>query len=352
MGDPGDGLPSLADFDYELPPERIAQHPIEPRDAARLLVDHLGGQRLEHRGVRELPELLAPGDLLVLNRTRVIPARLFGTKDSGGKVEVLLVHPLDSTPRPTWRCLVRGRVRVGTTIDLDEVACEVVAVDAEGHRDLAFPVDCDVLALAERRGHIPLPPYIDRADDATDRERYQTVFGDRPGSVAAPTASLHLTDELLTRLDARGVERALVELAVGPGTFKPVQAERIDHHPMHAEHCACPPETVAAITACRARGGRVIAVGTTVVRTLETAAAEGELRPWDGWTRIFLHPPKRLRVVDGLLTNFHLPRSTLLMLVACMTGVERLQELYAAAIAGDYRFYSYGDAMLLLPPRD
>lgn len=343
-----DRVPTLAEFDYVLPPERIAQRPVEPRDAARLLVAGAGGGS-EHRFVRDLPELLRPGDLLVLNRTRVIPARLVGTKASGGRVEVLLIHPIDDDDAPTWRCLIRGKVRVGTAIALDGVGCEVVAVDDEGHRDLRFPPGCEVLALAERIGRIPLPPYIRRDDDEADRERYQTVFGDRPGSVAAPTASLHLTEDLLAALDARGVERALVELAVGPGTFKPVQSERIDEHPMHAEHCSCPPETVAAIAACHARGGRVIAIGTTVVRTLETAAQGGDLAPWSGWTRIFLHPPMRLRVADGLLTNFHLPRSTLLMLVACMTGTERLRALYAEAVDEEYRFYSYGDAMLILP---
>ena len=344
-------IPSVADFDYQLPPDRIAQHPVEPRDAARLLVA-LGQQPLLDRQVRDLPALLAPGDLLVLNRTRVIPARLEATKASGGRIEVLLVHPVDPSSR-RWRCLIRGKVRVGTELLISDHQARVVAIDDDGHRDVEFSADCDVLALADQVGHMPLPPYIDRADTAADRERYQTVFGDSPGSVAAPTASLHLTQSLLDQLEERGIRRAMVDLAVGPGTFKPVQADRIEDHRMHAEHCECPPETIAAIAQTRAAGGRVIAVGTTVVRTLETAAAAsphaGELAPYAGWTSIFLHPPKRMQVVDGLLTNFHLPRSTLLMLVACLTGVERLHELYAHAIKQEYRFYSYGDAMLLLP---
>jgi S-adenosylmethionine:tRNA ribosyltransferase-isomerase len=344
-------------FDYPLPPELIAQEPAEPRDAAKLLVADLGGGAPLHRTVRDLADFLRPGDLMVLNRTRVIPARLFGTKASGGAVEVLLIHPCDEQVDgiERWTCFVRGKVRPGTRIVIADVTAEVESCDdVSGERVLRFPPG--VLALAERCGHIPLPPYIRRDDRADDRERYQTVFADRPGSVAAPTASLHLTRELLDRLTAKGVAFAQVELRIGPGTFKPVDTERIEDFRIHAEHAICPPETVAAIAACKARGGRVVAVGTTVVRTLESAAAQpgadaapGGLLPFDGWTRIFLHPPQRLRVVDGLMTNFHLPKSSLLMLVACLTGVERLHALYAEAIAKRYRFFSYGDATLLLP---
>ncbi|MHC5067015.1 MAG: tRNA preQ1(34) S-adenosylmethionine ribosyltransferase-isomerase QueA [Planctomycetota bacterium] len=342
---------SLSDFDFDLPDELIAQHAIEPRDAARLLVRDGGSGMINHRQVCDLDHLLLPGDLLVLNRTRVIPARLFGHKTSGGKVEVLLVHPLDEAPQ-TWRCLIRGKVRVGTAITIGATTSEVIALGSDGERDLRFADDCDVLALCDAHGEVPLPPYIDRAATAADAERYQTVFGDIPGSVAAPTASLHLTDALLERLDQRGIERAFVNLSVGPGTFKPVSCDRIEDHPMHAEFCECPPETVTAIQACRARGGRVVAVGTTVVRTLETAAEQaGGLAPYRGWTQIFLYPPRQLQAVDALLTNFHLPRSTLLMLVACLTGIDGLHACYQAAIAERYRFYSYGDAMLLLPAR-
>ena len=343
-------------FDYHLPEELIAQEPIEPRDAARLLVAGCVAGEAAHRRVGDLADYLRAGDLLVLNRTRVIPARLFGRKDSGGEVEVLLIHPEPEAPGDAatgerWRCLVRGKVRSGTRIILSDpgVAAEVTACAEDGERTLAFPPGVAVLALAERIGHMPLPPYIRRADRPADRERYQTVFADRPGSVAAPTASLHLTAALLDRLAAQGVQTAFVELAIGPGTFKPVDCDRVEDFRIHAEHCSCPAATVAAIQRCKSQGGRVIAVGTTVVRTLESAAAQaGGLAPYDDWTRIFLHPPQTLAVVDGLMTNFHLPRSSLLMLVACLTGVERLHALYAQAIAERYRFFSYGDAMLLL----
>ena len=342
-------------FDYVLPPELIAQEPVEPRDAARLLVAGRDGGPMEHHHVSDLPRWLRACDLLVLNRTRVIPARLFGRKESGGEIEVLLVHPSpDDPPRPgsgeRWRCLVGGKVRAGTRINLDDVSAVVEICEDDGHRLLRFPPGLSVLALAEAIGHVPLPPYIRRDDRPGDRERYQTVFADSPGSVAAPTASLHLTRPLLARVAALGVASAYVDLAIGPGTFKPVDTERVEDFNIHAEHATCPAETVAAINACHARSGRVIAVGTTVVRSLETAAAQpGGLAPWTGWTRLFLHPPARPRVVDGLMTNFHLPRSSLLMLVACFTGVDRLQALYAEAIGQRYRFFSYGDAMLLLP---
>lgn len=345
-------------FDYVLPPELIAQEPVEPRDAARLLVAGRDAGAVQHRHVSDLPDFLRAGDLLVLNRTRVIPARLFGRKDSGGEVEVLLVHPSpDDTPIDTpgdggerWRCLVGGKVRAGTRIQLGNSDAVVEACEDDGHRLLRFAPGQSVLALADAIGHVPLPPYIRRDDRPGDRERYQTVFADSPGSVAAPTASLHLTRALLDRLAAKGVVSAYVDLAIGPGTFKPVDTERVEDFRIHAEHASCPAETVAAVAACRARGGRVIAVGTTVVRSLETAAGQpGGLAPWTGWTRLFLHPPARPRVVDGLMTNFHLPRSSLLMLVACFTGVDRLRALYAEAVGQRYRFFSYGDAMLLLP---
>lgn len=346
-------------FDYVLPPELIAQEPCEPRDAARLLVAGRDGGAADHRRVSDLPGLLRAGDLLVLNRTRVIPARLFGRKDSGGEVEVLLVHPVPDTAPASddehgerWRCLVGGKVRAGTRIALGDEQALVESCEDDGHRLLRFAPGRSVLALAEAIGHVPLPPYIHRPDRPADRERYQTVFADSPGSVAAPTASLHLTRDLLGRLAALGVATAYVDLAIGPGTFKPVDTERVEDFRIHAEHAHCPAETVAAIAACRARGGRVVAVGTTVVRTLETAAGQpGGLAPWTGWTRLFLHPPARPLVVDALMTNFHLPRSSLLMLVACFTGVEPLRTLYAEAVARRYRFFSYGDAMLLLPGR-
>ena len=355
-----------SDFDYHLPPELIAQHASEPRDAARLLVS-VDGQPFAHRQVRDLAEYLRAGDLLVLNRTRVIPARLQARKlqvgeAGGGEREVLLLHPerlRDPTAgATTWRAMIRGRVAGGTVLDLldhegqaSSQTVTVTALLADGTRLVEFVPGTDVIALAERIGHVPLPPYIDRPDTPADRGRYQTVFADRPGSVAAPTASLHLTAELLQRIERLGVTTARVELAIGPGTFKPVDVERVEEFQIHGEWCDCPAETVAAIQATRAAGGRVIAVGTTVVRTLESAARQtGGFGPFSGWTSLFLHPPTTFRVVDGLLTNFHLPRSSLLMLVACRTGLPRLQKLYADAVRERYRFFSYGDAMLLLPP--
>jgi S-adenosylmethionine:tRNA ribosyltransferase-isomerase len=348
-----DAAPLLtADFDYHLPPELIAQEPIEPRDAARMLVAELSNDAIAHRRVAELDQYVRPGDLLVINRTRVFPARLLGTKDTGGAVEVLLVRKLSEhdAPRERWSCFIGGKVKVGTVITIAEARVEVLTCCADGAREISFGPGEKAFALAERVGHVPLPPYIKRADRPDDRARYQSVFAERDGSVAAPTASLHFTTELIERLRARGVGFADVDLAIGPGTFKPVDAEKITDHAIHAEYCECPASTVAAVMRCRASGGRVIAVGTTVVRTLETAAAQpGGLAPYRGLSSLFLHPPKQLMVVDGLLTNFHLPRSSLLMLVACLTGVERLLELYRQAIADGYRFYSYGDAMLILP---
>ena len=345
-------MTSVDAFDYHLPEELIAQTAIEPRDAARCLFTQLKSGDISDRIVRELPDLLQPGDLLVLNRTRVIPARLFGRKDTGGQVEILLIHPEEHADNG-WRAMVRGKVRVGTRITLeDDTVVEVSAVHEDGDRTIAFPDDKEVIRICEAVGHIPpLPPYIQRTDNDHDKERYQTVFGDIPASVAAPTASLHLTDEVFAALDAQGIERAFVHLAVGPGTFKPVQVDNLEDHPMHAEHCECPAETVERINACKERGGRVIAVGTTVVRTLESAYQfnNNELLAFAGWTQLFLYPPQTFGVVDGLMTNFHLPRSTLLMLVACLTGTDHLHRLYQHAIDERYRFYSYGDSMLILP---
>jgi len=340
-------------FDYDLPPELIAQEPLAARDQARLL--HATPEGHAHRHVTDLPGLLEPGDLLILNRTRVFPARLLGHRATGGAHEVLLVHPEEGASQASagerWRALVRGKVHVGTVIGFAESTCTVEAVHADGTRTVRFPPGIHVLALCERIGHVPLPPYIARADQPADRERYQTVFADSPGSVAAPTAGLHLTEALIAAIQARGVELARVELAIGPGTFKPVDCEQLEDFVIHAERCVCPAATVAAITACHARGGRVVAIGTTALRTVESAARQpGGLAPYEGWTSLFLHPPQTLQVCDGLLTNFHMPRSSLLMAVSCLTGIERLLELYAIAVAEHYRFLSYGDCMLYLKP--
>ncbi len=356
-----------SDFDYGLPPELIAQEPLEPRDAARLLVHRIGDGGHEHRRVHELPELLAPGDLLVVNDARVLAARLFARRPSGGRVELLFVEPLGPGERgERWLALVRPAKKPvpGEALEVEGAPERLIAIrrvpgpggepGPEWELELANGGQGALLALLERAGRMPLPPYIERATEgdpraAADRERYQTVFAARPGAVAAPTAGLHFTPELLARLAARGVERATITLHVGPGTFRPVESERVEDHPMHAERYEIPQATVAAVEAARARGGRVVAVGTTAVRTLEASCDDaGRLRAGAGRTDLFLVPGARFRVVDALLTNFHLPRSTLLMLVSAFAGRERILALYAEAIAERYRFFSYGDAMLLL----
>jgi S-adenosylmethionine:tRNA ribosyltransferase-isomerase len=334
------------DFDYDLPASSIAQEPA-PRGESRLLVlDRTGPER--HASVRDLPGLLRPGDLLVLNDTRVIPARLFGRRAGGGRIELLLV---ERTGEREWDALVKPgkRARPGTSIELAPgLAAEVVGKDEEGCYRVRFsePIEPHL----ERLGHVPLPPYIHRPDTAEDRERYQTVFARRPGAIAAPTAGLHFTDELLREIEAAGIRIARVTLHVGIGTFKPVSAERVEDHRMDRERYEIGEEAAEAIREARERtSGRVVAVGTTVVRTLEAAALAGggEVRAGSGATDLFITPGFRFQVVDALLTNFHLPRSTLLMLVCAFAGRERVLAAYEEAIGEGYRFYSYGDAMLV-----
>jgi S-adenosylmethionine:tRNA ribosyltransferase-isomerase len=343
-----------SDFDYELPPEQIAQHPA-PRGASRLLVlDREGADR--HRHVRDLPELLRPGDLLVINDTRVIPARLFGRRAGGGQIEILLTGKAGERE---WDALVKPgrRAKPGTVIVLDEgLSAEVIEKEETGRHRLRFsePIEPHL----ERLGHMPLPPYIQREDEAEDRERYQTVWAKAPGAIAAPTAGLHFTREILDRAAAAGIEIAEVTLHVGLGTFKPVTAERIEDHRMETERWQVSEATAEAIRRTRARGGRVAAIGTTVVRTLESAAlaagrtGDGEIQPGSGATDLFITPGFQFRVVDVLLTNFHLPKSTLLMLVSAFAGQERVLAAYHEAIRAGYRFYSYGDAMLVERVRD
>jgi S-adenosylmethionine:tRNA ribosyltransferase-isomerase len=333
------------ELDYELPDAAIAQHPVEPRDAARLLVDRGPGAAVEHRTVAELATLLEPGDLLVVNDTRVIPARLHLRKATGGAVEVLL---LERRPEGHWEALVRPsrRVAPGTVLTADAPeAGGVLTVEVgdvlgdDGRRAVAVHGDTDdELALLDAAGEVPLPPYIHEPLD--DPERYQTVFARRPASVAAPTAGLHLTDAVLAGCAARGIGLAKVELVVGLGTFRPITAEVVADHPMHAEHYAIPPTTLEAIDRCE---GAVVAVGTTVVRALESWAATGEAA---GATSLFVRDPYPWQVVDRLLTNFHVPRSSLLALVHAFVG-PRWRDLYATALADRYRFLSFGDAMLL-----
>lgn len=343
-----------SDFDFDLPEELIAQDPLPHRDASRLLRLPLSGDALEHGKFRDLPELLREGDLLVLNDARVIPARLVGAKEeTGGKVELLLTDPLPPLgDRAVWRCMAtsskplqpRGRLRFG------DLRAEVVEVEGEGFLRVAFDLGPDdLLERIETIGAIPLPPYMRRAPDDLDARRYQTIFARRKGAVAAPTAGLHFTEDLFDSLRRRGVRIETLTLYVGPGTFLPVRADDVEDHRMHEERYEVPLATSRAIREVREAGGRVVAVGTTALRALETACAEnGDIPPGPGASRLFIYPGYRFRAVDGLLTNFHLPRSTLLMLVSALAGRERLLAAYREAVERKYRFYSYGDAMLLL----
>jgi S-adenosylmethionine:tRNA ribosyltransferase-isomerase len=333
---------TLDDFDYYLPPDRIAQVPLAARAGGRLLV--LRGASLEDRAIADLPSLLAPGDLLVMNDTRVLHARLFGHKDSGGAVEVLVERPLAGN---AVLAQVRASkpLRPGSRLHLEDAfEVEVLGREGEFYR-LSFPGEA--VALLDRYGRLPLPPYIEHPATAADEERYQTVFAREKGSVAAPTAGLHFDAALLARLAERGIETAPVTLHVGAGTFQPVRVHNLNEHHMHRERYVLPEATVAAIAACRARGGRVVAVGTTTLRTLESAALAGELCAGAGETELFVTPGFRFRVVDVLLTNFHLPKSTLLMLVSAFGGLEEIRAAYRRAIDSGYRFFSYGDAMLI-----
>ena len=336
-------------FDFDLPPDRIALRPASPRDSARLLL--VGAVGLADRVVRDLPDLLAPGDLLVFNDTRVIPAQLEGRR---GAARVGATLHKREGPR-TWRAFLRNakRVREGDRIDFGAgVAALASARGEDGSMALDFEGDEPVELLLEQAGRMPLPPYIagKRPADARDAEDYQTMFAREKGAVAAPTAALHFTPGLMKALDRRGVGHATLTLHVGAGTFLPVKAEDTDAHRMHAEWGRIDAATAARLNAARARGGRVIAVGTTSLRLIESAAREdGEITPFEGDTAIFITPGHRFRGVDGLMTNFHLPRSTLFMLVSALMGRERMQAAYAHAIGAGYRFYSYGDASLLLP---
>jgi S-adenosylmethionine:tRNA ribosyltransferase-isomerase len=331
-------------FDYELPEDRIAQHPLAERDSARLLVDRGPGARPSHLRVRDLPGLLEPGDLLVLNTTRVLPARLHLRKATGGAAEVLLLERIDGR---VWEALVRPSRKLppGTELRPLEGGDDLVVVTGddlgEGRRRVELRIEGDELAALERHGEMPLPPYITEVLD--DPERYQTVFAERPASAAAPTAGLHLTPDVLRRLDERGVARAEVELVVGLGTFRPISTDAVEDHVMHSEQYRVPADTMAACERTRAAGGRVVAVGTTAVRALESAAVRGQL---EGRTDLFITPGYEFRVVDRMLTNFHLPRSSLLVMIEAFVG-PRWRDLYATALGGPYRFLSFGDAMLL-----
>jgi S-adenosylmethionine:tRNA ribosyltransferase-isomerase len=338
-----------ADFQYELPPELIAQAPLPERSASRLLTLDGASGAIADRQFTELPELLRPQDLLVFNDTRVVAARLFGSKPSGGRVEVFLERVVAAT-RAWVQMRASKPIRPGLVIHTDGGELQVIErVQVPGGDLWEVATPGDALVFFETHGSVPLPPYITRSAEGADRERYQSIFAREPGAVAAPTASLHFDTGLVARIDAMGVQRAQVTLHVGAGTFQPLRVEEISQHVMHAERYAVPQQLVDAVQACRAAGGRVVAVGTTVARALESAAAEGALAAGHGDTRLFITPGYAFRVVDALITNFHLPESTLLMLVSAFAGRDNVMAAYAHAVRARYRFFSYGDAMWITP---
>ena len=338
-----------SDFDYQLPSELIAQEPLADRASSRLLVLDRASGSIRHTGFSHFVDLVAPQDVLVLNVSRVIPARLYGKRESGNAAELLLVRAL---PDGTWLAMGHpgGKLKPGRTVRFgDDSAAEIVEVLGGGLRRVTFVGQLDASATLAKYGAVPLPPYIQRPPRPQDRERYQTVYAEQDGSVAAPTAGLHFTPALLERIKQRGTALATLDLQIGPGTFKPVEVDDLADHPMHAEAYRVSDETADLINERRRAGGRVWAVGTTVVRTLETVAApDGTIRPGAGDTNLFIYSPYTFRAVDRLLTNFHLPRSTLLMLVCAFGGYERVMGAYRAAVSEGYRFYSYGDAMVVL----
>ncbi len=342
----------MSDYDYDLPEALIAQHPAARRDASRLMVLDRDGASIRHSLFRDLPALLRPGDCLVVNETRVFPARLKGIRPgTGGAVELLLIRQVGDL----WEAMARPgrRLRPGTEVafpdeDLKAVVEEVLPT---GRRMVRFQGTTSLAEVLERRGHVPLPPYIRREDVSADRDRYQTVYARAPGAVAAPTAGLHFTSGLLGKIGELGVETAPILLHVGSGTFQPVEVEDPTRHEMDAEYYEVSPEAAEKVNRCRREGGRLVAVGTTSVRVLESCAEDSGggwcLRPGSGWTDLFIYPPRPFRLVDGLITNFHLPKSTLLMLVSAFAGLEFVLQAYAEAVEEGYRFYSYGDAMYI-----
>ncbi len=337
-------------FDYELPAELIAQYPLRQRDESRLmLVDRERGT-IQHYVFRDLPSLLQPNDLLILNNTQVLPARLYGRRRAtGGKWEGLFLGEQEGI----WEfaCQTRGTLHAGEVIDVEPAGLHLTLQEktSSGHWRAVPSPGGPTWELLKKHGRMPLPPYIRRGRaEPTDTQRYQTIYASQPGAIAAPTAGLHFTDEVFTALKTRGIEWSSLTLHVGAGTFEPIRASDFRQHLMHAEYGEFPESTVEAIHRCRHRGGRVVAVGTTSVRVLETVAARGPLEAWRGETNVYIYPPYEFRLVDAMITNFHLPRSTLLLLVGAFAGGELLRAAYEAAVADKYRFYSYGDAMLIV----
>lgn len=337
------------DFYYDLPKERIAQTPVEPRDHSRLLVmDRFTGE-MEHRHFYDIVDYLHPGDLLVINDSRVLPARLYGYKeDTGAHMELLL---LEQKENMVWECLAKPgkKAKPGVKLIFGDglLTGEVVEVKEDGNRMVKFTCNGNFYSVLDQIGQMPLPPYI--TEKLQDKERYQTVYSKELGSAAAPTAGLHFTPELMDKIRAMGVDFASVTLHVGLGTFRPVKAQEVTEHKMHSEHCLLPKETAEKILKTKANGGRVIAVGTTSCRTLESVATfTGQIQPWEGYTDIFIYPGYEFKVLDGLITNFHLPESTLIMLVSAFAGREHILHAYEEAVKLEYRFFSFGDACLFL----
>lgn len=344
---------TTADFDYDLPPDQIARYPHQRRDESRLLVLDRDTGSIRHRIFRDLAELIPTGDALVLNETRVFPARLIGRRASGAEAEVLLIRPVSAAPgEDLWEAMVRpgSKLKPGRSVEVsDELRVEIVDSTEDGTRIVRLESPLPIEAALDRYGRIPLPPYMEREPAPEDAERYQTVFARERGSVAAPTAGLHFTRSLLSTLEEKGVRLVRLVLHVGIGTFRPVEVEDPAEHRMHSERYSVSREAAAALNEVRGGGGKIWAVGTTVARTLETVTDEaGVIRAGEGWTDLFIRPTYRFRAVDRLITNFHLPRSTLLMLVAAFAGYENVMRAYDVAVGEGYRFYSYGDAMVIL----
>jgi S-adenosylmethionine:tRNA ribosyltransferase-isomerase len=341
----------LSDYDYELPESQIAAYPAKERSQSRLLVMHRATRSWSDRTFSDIIEYLKPGDCLVLNETRVIPARLFGTRAStGARIEVFL-HQRLASKEEDWKVLMRPAKKgpIGEKIIFDGLSCEVIEDIGDGQKVVRFDKSGDDFQRAiDRVGTIPLPPYITREAEASDRERYQTVYALQPGAVAAPTAGLHFTPELLASIEGRGIALARVTLHTGMGTFKPVDSEDVTEHHMHEEFFSVSPEAARTINNTRASGGRIIAVGTTTVRTLESVTHQGVTEPTSGMTSIFIYPPYEFKAVDAIVTNFHMPRSTLLMMISAFAGREFVLDAYRHAVDSGYRFFSYGDATLIL----
>ena len=341
---------NISDFDYELPLELIAQHPSEKREDCRLLVVHRSDHTIEHRRFYDILEYLKPGDCLVMNDSKVLPARLFGTKEgTGAKVEFLLSKRKEGD---VWETIVRPgkRLHPGNTVSFGDgkLRAEILDYGPDGTRIVRFDYDGVFLEILEELGRMPLPPYIEREAELEDKDRYQTVYCREEGSVAAPTAGLHFTEELLKQVEAKGVSLAFVTLHVGIGTFRPVKCDVVEEHKMHFEEYTVSQEAADIINGTKARGGRIISVGTTSTRTLESAAGEdGLVKAGSGSTGIFIYPGYRFKVVDSLITNFHLPKSTLLMLISALYDRERILDVYEVAVKEKYRFFSYGDAMFI-----